>query len=190
MRGRASAPELSCASTVGRRRCFLIAVGFLSGLVRTGTSPASASASCALSVANHFMNVIALSLLGADAETPWMKIPICAIALTCFGTVPKSSLPTSLDTLGSSEEIALPVYWMIAPASPPRIAAPSWVESYSATPEGASDLSLPTKKSAAALPCGLLNVTFHLLSKNVPPKLRKIGYHDVTIGLPLTPRKT
>ncbi len=115
------------------------------------------------------MNVIALSLLGAEAETPWMKIPICAIALTCRGTTAKSSLPTSLDCLGSSDLMALPVYWMIAPASPPRIAAPSWSESYSATPVGASDLSLPTKKSAAALPCALLNVTFQLLSKNLPP---------------------
>ena len=33
-------------------------------------------------------------------------------------------------------------------------------------------------------------MTFHLLSKNWPPNDRKIGYHDVTIGLPLTPRKT
>ena len=78
-----------------------------------------------MSVANHFMNVIALSLLGAEAETPWMKIPICAIALTCLGTTAKSSLPTSLDCFGSSDLIALPVYWMIAPALPPRIAAPS-----------------------------------------------------------------
>ena len=45
-----------------------------------------ASAIWASSVANHFMNVIALSLFGADAETPWMKMPICAIAFTCFGT--------------------------------------------------------------------------------------------------------
>ena len=86
--------------------------------------------------------------------------------------------------------MALPVYWMIAPASPPRIAAPSWSESNSATPGGASDFSVVTKKSAAALPSALLNVTFHLSSKNWPPKLRKIGYQLVTIGLPLTPRKT
>src|SRR5262249_49656611 len=78
----------------------------------------------------------------------------------------------------------------MAAACPPRMAAPSWSESNSATPFGASDFSVVTKKSAAALPCALLNVTFHLLSKNWPPNDRKIGYHDVTIGLPLTPRNT
>ena len=58
---------------------------------------------------------------------------------------------------------------MIAAASPPRIAAPSSVESNAATPFGASFLSGPTKNSAAALPSAELNVTFHLSSKNLPP---------------------
>ena len=34
-------------------------------------------------------------------------------------------LPATFDCLGSSDLMALPLYWMIAPASPPRIAAPS-----------------------------------------------------------------
>src|SRR5438552_17311234 len=79
---------------------------------------------------------------------------------------------------------------MIAPASPPSIAAPSWSESNSTTPGGAFCFMVPTKKSADALPFAELNVTFHLSSKNSPPKDRKIGYQLVTIGLPLTPRNT
>ncbi len=49
---------------------------------------------------------------------------------------------------------------------------------------------VPTKNSAAALPLAELKVTFHLSSKNSPPNDRKTGYQLVTIGLPVTPRKT
>ena len=80
---------------------------------------------------------MALALLGADFGTPAMKMPICAMAFSCFGTTPKSSLPTTFDCVGSSAFSALPEYWMIAPASPPRMAAPSWSESNSTTPGGA-----------------------------------------------------
>ena len=47
-----------------------------------------------------------------------------------------------------------------------------------------------TKKSAEALPASELKVGFHLSSKNSPPKERNTGYHEVTIGLPETPRNT
>ncbi len=79
---------------------------------------------------------------------------------------------------------------MIAPASPPRMAAPSWSESNSTTPSGAFAFIVPTKNSAEALPASELKVTFHLSSKNWPPNDRKTGYQLVTIGLPETPRNT
>ena len=79
---------------------------------------------------------------------------------------------------------------MIAAASPPRIAAPSWSESNSATPLGASDFRVVTKKSAAALPLAELKIGFHLSSKKSAPNDRKTGKNEVTIGLPFTPRKT
>ena len=86
--------------------------------------------------------------------------------------------------------MALPEYWMIDSAFPPRIAPPSWSESYSTTPGGASDFSVCTKNSVARLPAALLNSTFQLLSKICTPCERKTGNHDATIGFPFTPRKT
>src|SRR4051794_9917154 len=136
------------------------------------------------------MNVIALSLFGADALTPWMKMPIWAIAAAFLGTTPKSSLPTTLDCAGSSDLIALPEYWMMAPASPPRIAAPSWSESNSTTPCAEFAFMVPTKKSAAALPSFELKIGFHLSSKKSPPNDSRIGDQLATIGPPLTPRNT
>ena len=80
-----------------------------------------------------------------------------------------------MDADGSSDLMAFPEYWMIAAASPPRIAAPSWSESNSATPGGAIDFSVPTKKSAAALPCAELKVGFHLSSNMFAPNDRNTG---------------
>ena len=153
-RPRLGARRRAARAPSGSSRCALTAAGSLSGCASPARRPRGERALRRRRCANHFMNVIALSLLGADAGTPWMKMPIWAIAFVLLGTTPKSSLPTTLDCAGSSDLIALPEYWMIAPASPPRIAAPSWSESNSATPGGAIDFSVPTKKSAAALPCG------------------------------------
>ena len=175
VRGRACAPDCSWARAVGSSRCALTASGSEKAGIFTGRSPERASATWVSLEPYHFMNAIALSLFGADAETPWMKMPIWASALTCLGTTPKSSLPTSLDADGSSDLMAFPEYWMIAAASPPRIAAPSWSESNSATPGGAIDFSVPTKKSAAALPSAELKVGFHLSSNMVAPNDRNTG---------------
>src|SRR5689334_17141286 len=152
--------------------------------------PASESLAWVSALTYHFRNSMEFALLGADFGTPAMKMPSWAIAFSCFGTTPKSSLPATFDCLGSSDLMALPLYWMIAPASPPRIAAPSWSESNSTTPGGAFCFMVPTKKSAEALPAGELKVTFHLSSKNSPPQDRNTGYQLATIGPPLTPRKT
>ena len=67
---------------------------------------------------------MAFALLGAVLGIPEMKIPICAIAFSFFGTTEKSSLPTSFDCFGSSDTSALPVYWIVAPQSPPSMPAP------------------------------------------------------------------
>ena len=48
-----------------------------------------------------------LALFGADFGTPAMKMPICAMASTFLGTIAKSSLPTSLDCVGSSDFIGV-----------------------------------------------------------------------------------
>ena len=85
------------------------------------------------------------------------------MALSFFGTTPKSSLPDLLGRVGIVRLHALPEYWMIAPASPPRIAAPSWSESNSTTPGGAFCFIVPTKNSAAALPLAELKVAVPLV---------------------------
>ncbi|KUM26466.1 hypothetical protein AU467_21235 [Mesorhizobium loti] len=156
----------------------------------TGIEPASDSLAWVSALTYHFRNSIEFALLGADFGTPAMKMPIWAIAFSCFGTTPKSSLPATLVCAGSSAFSALPEYWMMAPASPPRIAAPSWSESNSTTPLGAFCFIVPTKKSADALPSAELKIGFHFSSKKEPPNDRKTGYQLVTIGLPETPRKT
>src|SRR5262249_44828778 len=174
VRGRGSTPASACLRQTGIRR--LPGLGTPNALRSTGTEPASASLACVAGLTYHLRKAMALALLGADLGTPAMKMPSWAIAFSFFGTTPKSSLPTTFDCVGSSDLIAFPVYWMIAPASPPRMAAPSWFESYSTTPGGAFCFIAPTKKSAEALPAAELNVTFHLSSKNSPPQDRKTGY--------------
>src|SRR5271169_4558092 len=188
VRGRGSAPASSCLRATRIRR--LPGLGASKPLRVTGIEPASASFAWMAGLVYHLRNSIAFALFGADFGTPAMKMPSWAIAFSFFGTTPKSSLPTTFEAFGSSDLMALPVYWMIAPASPPRIDAPSWSESNSTTPGGAFCFMVPTKNSADALPAAELKATFHLSSKNCPPYDRNTGYQLVTIGLPLTPRKT
>src|SRR5260221_3181580 len=188
VRGRGRQPASSCCRATGIRR--LPGSFSWKALGRMGSEPASASFAWVAGLTYHLRKATALALFGADFGTPAMKMPSWAIAFSCFGTTPKSSLPAILDCLGSSDLMALPLYWMIAPASPPRIAAPSWSEANSTTPGGAFCFIVPTKKSAEALPAGELKVTFHLSSKNSPPQERNTGYQLATIGPPLTPRKT
>src|SRR5439155_12866395 len=185
------APAFNCARIVFCNRLCFVAVASRNADRLTGSEPARASAICAFFVTNHFWNATAFGWFGADTEMPEMKIPICAIEPPGpRGTVPNASLPTSFDCFGSSDLIALPEYWTIESALPPRIAAPSWSESYSTTPGGASDLSVWTKNSVARLPAALLKSTFHLLSKIFPPWDMNTGNHEATIGFPFTPRKT
>src|SRR3954468_10741005 len=188
VRGRGRQPASSCFRATGIRR--LPGLATAKPLRFTGIDPASASLPWTAGLQYHFRNSIALALFGADFGTPAMKMPICEMAFSCLGTTPKSSLPTSFDCAGSSDFIALPEYWMIAPASPPRIAAPSWSESNSTTPCAEFAFMVPTKKSAAALPAGELKIGFHLSSKKSPPNDSRIGDQLATIGPPLTPRNT
>src|SRR5438105_996924 len=191
VRGRGSAPAISWARIAFWSRLCFVATGSTNAERLTGSDPARASAICAFLVTNHFWNVTAFWRFGADTEMPEMKMPIWAIEPPGpRGTVLNPGLPTSFDCFGSSDLMALPEYWTIDNAFPPRMAAPSWSESYSTTPGGAIDLSVWTKNSVARLPAALLSRTFQLLSKICPPWDMNTGNQDATMGLPLTPRKT
>ena len=86
--------------------------------------------------------------------------------------------------------MAAPEYWIAAAASPPRMAAPSWSELYSATLGGAIAFSCSSRNAAAALPSAELKIGSHLSSNMSAPYDCMIGHHEPTIGLPFTPRKT
>ena len=97
VRGRGRAPASSCCSATGISR--LPGSCTAKALRLTGIEPASASLAWVAGLTYHFRNSMALALFGADFGTPAMKMPICAIAFSCFGTTPKSSLPATFGLL-------------------------------------------------------------------------------------------
>src|SRR6188474_2907736 len=68
VRGRACAPDCTCANAVGSSRCALTASGSENAGIFTGRSPDRASATWVSFEPYHFMNAIALSLFGAEVE--------------------------------------------------------------------------------------------------------------------------
>src|SRR5262245_33535889 len=129
-------PAESALRIAGSQRAFLTASSFWNALILTGVPPACANLIWVSELLNHWKNLRAPSLFGADAAIPAENRPILANWLTCLGGTSNETLPTTLDLLASSVWRHQPVHIVAAKALPSSIVWPSWSESNSATPGG------------------------------------------------------